>query len=289
MTVLVAGATGTTGSVVARGLRDAGVAVRAMTRGDRAVPGLHEQGFEPVVADLADAASLAGAVAGVDAVYVATNASPQLPELEGALARAAVEAGVGHLVKLSVVGADAASPLTFARLHHEAEQRIRATGIAATFVRPNGFMQNTLAWAPGLAGGAVHAPVLDARWSIVDVRDIAAVAVAALCDRGAHAGETYTVTGPEASSGREQVAILAELVGRPVEAVDVPIPAAQEAMLAQGWPAWAVERMGELFELYARGEAEAVSPDVERVTGRPARTYREFAADHLAAFSGAAA
>lgn len=284
MRVLISGATGTTGSEVARQLRAEGVEVRAMTRSEASAARLRDADVEAVVADLADPASLPAALDGIDAVYVATNASPQIPDLEGNLARAAAQAGIGLLVKLSVIGAAGDAPLTFARLHHESEEQIRSSGVRWTMVRPNGFMQNTLAWAPQIAGGAVYGPVMDAHWSIVDVRDVAAVALAALRDPATHAGETYTATGPEPSSPREQAAVLAELLGRPIQAQEVPIEQAKGSMLEGGWPAWAVERMGELFELYGRGEGETVSPDIEQVTGRPARSYRQFAADHRDAF-----
>ena len=264
--VLICGATGTTGSEILRQLKGEDVELRALTRSEESAQKLRAEG--------------------VDVVYVANSASPELPALEGGLASAAREAGVGHLVKLSVIGAAEDAPLIFAQMHARAEDLIRESGIAWTMLRPNGFMQNTLAWAGQIPGGTVYGPVMDARWSIVDVRDIGSVGVAAILDPQGHAGKTYDLTGPEASSPREQVEILADLLGRPIAAQEVPIDQAKESMLSMGWPDWSVERMGELFELYANGLAEGVSGDIETVTGRPARTYREFAADHLAAFGG---
>jgi uncharacterized protein YbjT (DUF2867 family) len=287
VTVLVSGATGTTGSEVVRQLRAADIPVRVMTRRAESAERLSGQGVETFVADLADPSSLAAALEGVDAVYVATSASPQLPEHEGNLARAAVEAGVAHLVKLSVIGCSPESPLEFGRLHSASEAEVKATGIGWTMVRPNGFMQNTLAWARQIATGTVHLPVVDARWSIVDVRDVASVAVAALLDPHTHAGAAYTATGPQASSPREQVAILSELLGRPVAVQEVTIQQAMESLVGAGLSEWSARRMGELFALYADGLAEAVSEDIERVTGRPAHAYRDFAADSREAFAAA--
>ncbi len=286
MTVLISGATGTTGSEVLRRLQAEGMPVRAMTRSNESAERLRAAGTETVVADLADSSSLAAALEGIDAIYVANPSTPAIAELEGNLARAAVAAGVGHLVKLSVIGAAENSPLEFGRLHAAAEREVLDSGIAWTMVRPNGFMQNTLAWAAQIPGGAVYGPVMDARWSIVDVRDIGAVAAAVLADPAAHAGRSYTVTGPEASSPREQIAIVSELLGRDIAAQEVSIEQAQQSMLDMGLPAWTVERLGELWRLYADGLAADVSGDVEQVTGTAPRGYREFAADHLAAFAG---
>ena len=284
MTILISGATGTTGTAVCRELLAAGLPVRAMTRSTTSAERLRDEDVDAVVADLADPESLAGAVDGVDAIYMATTNTPALAEQEGNLASAAAAVGVRIIVKCSVVGAAAGSPLEFARLHFAAEEAVRSAGVPTTVIRPNGFMQNTLAWADQIPAGTIYAPIMDARWSIVDARDIAAVAVAALQDPERHAGHTYTVTGPEATSPREQIAILSELLGLTLEAHEVPIEPAKQSMLATGWPAWSVDRMGELFELYAKGFAEAVSDDVERVTSQLARTYRQFAEDHRAAF-----
>jgi uncharacterized protein YbjT (DUF2867 family) len=283
MTVLVSGASGTSGGEVLRQLRAGGVAVRAMTRWAEAAEALRATGVDAMIADLADRASLASALDGIDAVYVATNASPELPAQEGNLARAAAAAGVRHLVKLSVIGASADSSLTFARLHHAAEAEIRASGVPAIFVRPNGFMQNTLAWKGQLEEGVIRGPVPDARWSIVDVRDVAAVAVAALQDPAAHAGESYTVTGPESSSPREQVAILADVLGRELRVEELPVGAAVDWLRSVGVPDWTAERLGELWEFYAAGGAQAVSPDVARVTGRTPCDFARFAREVFAA------
>ncbi len=285
MIVLVSGATGNTGAEVMRQLEQAGVTVRAMTRSPKAADRLRGEGREAIVADLHDPGSLSAAVAGVDAVYVANPASPHLAVHEGNLAQASQAAGVGLLVKLSVIGCSADSPITFGRLHFAAEQAIKASGVRWTMVRPNGFMQNTLAWADQIASGTVYGPVMDARWSIVDVRDIAALAVEALRDPDAHAGEAYSATGPEASSPREQVAVLAEVLGRPIEAQEVSTAQAQESMLDSGWPGWSVLRMAELFGLYADGLAQGTSPDIEQVTGRRPRDFRQFAVDHRHGFA----
>lgn len=153
-------------------------------------------------------------------------------------------------------------------------------------VRSNGFMQNTLAWAQQLTGGTVYEPVMDARWSIIDARDVAAVAAAVLQDPGSHGGQIYSVTGLEASSPREQIAMLSELLGREIAAQEVSIDQAKAAMQDAGMPAWTAEWLGELLALYADGRAEQVGRDVERVTGHQPKDYRQFATDHRAAFGG---
>ena len=285
-TVLVCGATGTTGSQVLAQLRGAGIGVRALTRSAESAGRLREAGVEAAVGDLGEPSTLPAALDGVRAVYMAHPAFPDLPAHEGNLARAAAAAGVAHLVKLSVLDASPDSAVTFQRLHFAAEQQIKESSVAWTMVRSNGFMQNTLAWAPQIAGGTVYGPVLDARWSIIDARDVAAVAAAVLQDTGTHRGQVYSVTGPEASSPREQIAFLSELLGREITAQEVSIDQAKTSMVSFGVPTWYAQCLAELFGLYAEGLGGQISPDVEKVTGHRPRDYRQFAADHLQAFAG---
>jgi uncharacterized protein YbjT (DUF2867 family) len=278
--ILVCGATGTTGGAVLRQLRGDRQPLRAMTRSRQSAERLRADGVEAVVADLGDPGSLAGALEGVDAVYVANPASAVLAEHEGNLAAAAAGAGVGHVVKLSAIGAAQDAPITFGRLHGAAEEAVKAAGTAWTMLRPNGFMQNTLAWAGQISTGTIRVPVMAARWSIVDVRDIAAVAARVLTDPSDHAGRAYVLTGPEPSSPHEQVETLGELLERPLDTEELPIESAQEAMRGAGVPAQTVNWLGELWRMYAQGLAEEVSGDVEQVTGRSPYTFRQFAEDH---------
>ncbi|MEO6859199.1 MAG: NmrA family NAD(P)-binding protein [Solirubrobacteraceae bacterium] len=278
--ILVCGATGTTGGAVLRQLRGDQQPVRATTRSAQSAERLRGDGVEAVVADLADPDSLGPALEGVDAVYVAHPATDQLAEHEGNLAQAAAAAGVRHIVKLSAIGAAQDSPMAFGRLHGQAEAAVRAAGVPFTMLRASGFMQNTLAWAAQIPSGTIRGPVMNARWAILDVRDIAAVAARVLESGAEHAGQAYTLTGPEASSPHEQVEILAEVLERPLESIEVPVQAAQEQMRSAGLPAQTAERLGELWRMYAEGRAEEISPDVERVTRRAPYTYRQFAEDH---------
>jgi len=285
MTVLVAGATGTTGSAIVRHLRAAGVPVRAMSRSADKATMLTGPGVEGVIASFDDAESLARAFAGVSAAYVVSVSSPDVAATEGSFARAAA-AAQAHLVKLSVIGASTDAPLRFAVHHAESEAAIEDAGGTWTFLQPNGFMQNDLAWAAQIPSGTVAGPVMDAPWSIVDVDDVAAVAVAALTSRESFAGQRVLVTGPEARTPRDRVTALAAILGRELAVVDLPIDAVKEQLRGYGLSPWYADGLGELFALYATGQAAAVAPDVERVLGRPGRRWEDFAAAHTADFSG---
>jgi uncharacterized protein YbjT (DUF2867 family) len=285
MTVLVTGATGTTGSAVVAELVAHGIPVRAASRSPEKLPGLARPGVEPVVLDRADEASLRTALQGVAAAYLVTQTSPDMATTEGAFARAAAEAGV-PIVKLSTLGAAPDSPLRFARAHAAAEAALESAGGAWTVVAPNGFMQNDLAWAAQVGSGAVAGPVMDAAWAIVDARDVAAVAAAVLADPAPYAGRRLAVTGPAARTPRDRVRALAEVLGRELDAVDLPFAVVAQHLRGLGVPQWQVDGIGELCALYAAGLATAVAPDAAEVLGRPTRSWEEFATDHAGVFTG---
>jgi uncharacterized protein YbjT (DUF2867 family) len=237
----------------------------------------------PVVADFDDSAAVAAALAGVDRAYLVTPSSERAQAQQERFAELAAAAGVQHLVKLSQLAADDASPVRFLRYHAAVERRIRELGIGWTFLRPNLFLQGLLAMAGmSRAEGRFAAPIGDARVSAVDVRDIAAVAAEALTGPG-HAGATYTITGPAAVTHAEIAAAIGAATGREIAFADVP-PEAFAAYLRSVLPRWQVDGLLEDYAHYARGEAAAVLPTVREVTGREPRTLAQFAADHAAAF-----
>jgi uncharacterized protein YbjT (DUF2867 family) len=151
-------------------------------------------------------------------------------------------------------------------------------------------MQNILAFlAPSIrAQGAFYDAMGNAKTSVVDVRDVAAVAAMVLTSDG-HAGKIYELNGPEALTQDEIAKRIAEKAGRPVSHVNISREAHQKAMLDLGMPEWQVNALVELQDYYVSGRAAAVDGVVERVLGRPARTMEAFLADNAGAFRGQAA
>jgi uncharacterized protein YbjT (DUF2867 family) len=278
--LLVTGAAGTTGGEVLRALRSRGVTARALVRDEGKAERVRQLGAEPVVGDLGDPPSLAGPLEGVERAYLVMPASPQQAEYELAFLEAARTAGVQHVVKLSVIGAGPDAALRFARAHARVEQALRDDGPAWTLLRPNGFMQNNLAWPAQVQDGVFYTPVPDAAFSLIDARDIGEVAALALTEPG-HEGEVHELTGPEAVSYRDQARRLFGAAGREVEVREVPIAAVQDALVRAGVPRWNAEGLGELFEFYASGAAAGVTPGVQDALGRPPRSLDDFARDHL--------
>lgn len=228
--------------------------------------------------------SVHAALTGVDRAFLLTPNTPDQVELGTAFVGAAKQAGVKHIVKLSAAGADDKA-ITLGRWHREVEEVIENSGLAYTFVRPTSFMQN---YANFMAlsiktEGAYYLPRGDGRVAQVDVRDVAAVAAAALTEDG-HAGQAYTVTGPAAISEPEVADILSRVAGRKVTYVDVSEEAAYNSMIGLGMPEELAKAMVELYRVERAGYASTVSPAVEQVSGRPPRAFAQFAQDYAAAF-----
>jgi len=123
----------------------------------------------------------------------------------------------------------------------------------------------------------------DGKIAMIDARDVAAVAVALLTS-DEPTGGVYTLTGPEALSNAEAAAVISDVVGREIRYVDVPGDALKAGLLDAGLEEWLADDMVTLNAAFAGGAGEGVTDDVERVTGRPARTFAQFVADCADAF-----
>jgi uncharacterized protein YbjT (DUF2867 family) len=282
--ILVVGATGTNGREVALRLAKAGRKVRGLVRGRDRADDLARAGVETAQGDLDDPASLDAALRGVERAFVLTAVARRGVGWFRNFFEAAQRAGTRHVVKFSALGAGEAGA-EILRQHGESDELLRASGLPYTILRPNSFYQNMLWSAAAIREqGTFYLPMRDARLGLVDVRDIAAVAVAALTEAG-HEGKTYELTGPEALSYADVAATLSKVLGKPVRYVDVPPEAAKQSMLAAGMPEWNAAAVAELYGVFASGRCAGTTDTVERVTGRPAATFEQFARDHAAAFA----
>lgn len=280
--ILVTGATGTNGSEIVKRLLALEVPVRVLVRSPE--KGAQFAGAEVVVGDLSQPKTIPPALDGVTKALLLPPLLPTMVELQANFIEAAKAAGVGHIVKFSALGADPNASFVLGQWHGEAEALLAASGLAFTNLQPNGFMQNFIGFAGSIAAeGAFYQPGGTAAVSHVDVRDIADVAVKTLTEPG-HEGKTYVITGPEALTGDQVAAVLAEGLGRLVNYVDVSPADFRATMLSYGQPAWLVDALNELFAYYRDGYGAVVTDTVATVAGHAATPFSQFVADYQASF-----
>jgi len=282
--ILVTGAGGTVGKELVKALSASGAKFRAAYNSPAKVDEARRKGLDAVAIDYAKPESVSAALAGTDHLFLLGAGAAGQTEAEIGVVRAAKQAGVKHVVKLSVWGADGEA-FSFANVHRPVEREIETSGMGWTFLRPNGFMQNLPNFfaATIKSQGAFYLPSRGCRISHVDVRDIAAVASKALTDPG-HEGKIYTLSGPEGLTYTEIAAKLSVVIGKPVTYVDVPDADFKKGAMAAGMPEAYTDAMLSLIHYYEGDNASRVTQDVERVAGRKPFSFDQFARDYANAF-----
>ena len=277
---LVTGATGNIGGKLVQLLAGQGHPVRALVRDPARAH--FPAGVEVAVADLDDADSVARAVKGTTAIFH-MQASPGTAQTETMIS-AARGAGVDRIVALTSVGAVGEPQAGMGALFRAREDLLRESGLAVTFLRPDAFMTNTLWWRDEIRrSGTVTDPSGEGLMPMVDTDDIAAVAAVALTEDG-HAGHGYLLTGPAAFTAREQVAILAEALGREIGFIAVTPHEYAEASIAAGTPVERARMLEDLHEKFRLRRSVVLTDDVFNVTGTRPGTFRAWCERNADAF-----
>ncbi|MDR3496906.1 MAG: NmrA family NAD(P)-binding protein [Ancalomicrobiaceae bacterium] len=273
-TTLVLGGTGRTGALVAQGLAARGFGARTAARRGAGV-----------VFDWDDPTTYAAALAGIDRVYLVTPvarakfAGPVADFLDLAAA-----GGVRHVTYLSTYGSDLAPPEVDIRAVEL--ELARRKGFTHSILRPAWVMQNFADAHLPLIDGAITVPTGGGAEAFVDAADIAAVVVETLANPDAHAGAIYALTGPQALTVAEVAATIAETVGRPVAHHDIDPDVWINGAVAAGFISadYAV-MLRWLTGTIIAGNGSRPNDDVERVIGRPATGFAEFARRSAAAWA----
>lgn len=277
MSVLVVGASGAVGGAVVAGLLDRGERVRATSRTPQKLVLPAE--VEVFAADLDDPASFTDVLTGVERVFLYAD----LDDPDALLATFAA-AGVRHVVVLSsssVTFPGAAEDFNGSRFLRVEEAVVRS-GLAYTFLRPGGFASNAARWSWGVKGeSAVPLPYPDAVQAPIHEQDIADVAVVALTT-DTLVGAAPVLTGPERLTLREQVALIEDVIGRPVAVIEQ-TEAESSAMLSRFVPeVWVRQIIKDWRE--AVGATPRISDEYTRITGRSSRTLQAWVVDHVELF-----
>jgi uncharacterized protein YbjT (DUF2867 family) len=279
--LLVTAAGGKVGQHVVTQLSAKQISVRAGVHSEAAASALRGIGVEAAVLDFESSESLVAAFQGIDTLFLVTPGSPDQGHYEDNLLAEATRAGVKRLVKLSGKIADHHTT-GYSLWNRDAERRIKNSNIPYTILRANYFMQNLFMNAEQIKRGAFTNGPAAKRIALIDARDIAAVAVAALTEDG-HAGKIYDLNGPELLDGYTQATTISRVLGRPVKYLDVSADDFVGQLQSFGLPAWMVEA----FAVAASDPeipGDQSSAEVERILHRRPGTLEQFMMDHRTNF-----
>lgn len=298
--ILVTGAGGGVGSVsrrVVRQLRERGHSVRALVRTDdeRAEP-LRALGAEVLVGDLTRPDDVARALDGARRMFFSMAVAPTYLEATATVATVARELGrLDALVNMSQM---TVSQMTVTsteeshqqRLHWLSERVLAWSGLPVVFLRPTSFLDNplftTVAARTIAEDGTLRLPFGDGRTSPVAAADVADVVTALLEDPAPHLGEVLELTGPASLNMTEVAQAYAEALGRPVRYVDLPLDVWDENVLAKaGLPEHAHQHIHTMARLHRENRYDRLTDTVHKITGRPARSVRQFVQENTGLFA----
>jgi len=276
--ILVTGVTGNVGKEVINQLIGKGLPVKAAARDLAKAESAGFKDAEIVLFDYDKPETFEPALAGVGRMFVVPPpVNPRQHELIIPMIDTAAKTGVRHIVNLSAMGAENNEELPL----RIAERHIEKSGIAYTLLRPNWFMQNCNGFMlEGIRGqGGIYVPAGDAKTSFIDIRDIAAEAVAALTTEN-HLNKAYTLTGGKALDHHEMAKILSDVTGKNIQYFPMSDEDMRDALKSAGWPDESIEMSIELYRFVKQGGTEDVSPDVANILGREPITFEQYALDY---------
>jgi uncharacterized protein YbjT (DUF2867 family) len=273
--IVVTGASGNVGRPLVQALVAAGEQVTAVSR---RISGLDvPEGVQHRQADLAEPESLAPALVGADALFLLTSGDLlSAPGKVSDVLDAARAGGIHRVVLLSSQG------VATGRHPAALEVSVVESGLEWTLLRPGAFDSNMFMWAELVrTQRVIAAPFGDVGLPAVDPADIAEVAAVVLREAG-HDGRKYVLTGPAPVSPRQQATAIGDALGEPVRFVEQSRAEAR-AQLLRLMPEPVADATLDVLGAPTPDE-QRVSPDVERILGRPPRTFAEWAARNIAAF-----
>ena len=281
--ILVIGGRSKVGAALVDELVGRGLPVRVLARAREGAPPFPPE-VETVVGDLGDPGSLCEAMGDVEKVFLLCGPTPEQVRLNRNAIDTAKAASVELLVRSSILGSNPSSPATFLRDHGACDAYLRDSGVPHVIVRPNMWLQNVVEnTIPSIgADGRFFQNAGDARISMVDTRDAAAVDAAALTGFGGN-GDAYDVTGPEALSYYDIATKVSAARGETVTYMDAPDEAVRSVLVGSGMSQWIVGALIDLYRDVRRagtdGYPAALTDTVQLATGRPPRSLDQLLAE----------
>ena len=284
--IVLTGATGNTGQVIVAELKRRGVPFAAMVHSETRAAQLAALSVPSITGDFDDSASLEGALDGAEKAYLVCTPDEKLVARETAFVNAAKKVGVRHIVKCSAYWAAIDGETQNLRSHGIIEKALIDSGVAYTMIRPHGYMQTftLFAWDMIQRAGVISLPTGDGKIPLVDVRNVAAVAVKALTESG-HEGKIYDITGPEALDTYQVAATLERVLGHPVTYLPSAEWSLKIVMSILGITATPTEHVLKVFKMQREHKFDKAHTTLQEL-GIPPITYDQFVRDLVAGRTG---
>jgi len=280
-TILVTGATGNIAGLIIPQLIEAGMNVRAYVRDPEKATSLKEQGIEIFHGDYDNQEALNAAAENIDAIVAITPPNPDAVKQGEAILKAALNSGSPFYLRISAIGAATDAPTENGRFHFESDQALINSGLNYTILRPHFFMQNLFGNVEGIKGqGNLYMGMGEGKMGMVDVRDVADVAVNILLNRG-HDGQIYTLTGPESITFSDVASTISNSINKPVNYIPVGLEDVRQSILDMGWGEWGAQLMVDYSKAYSENWGDFTTDSVKEITGKESRSIDEFVNETL--------
>lgn len=283
MSILIFGATGNTGTVIVGKLKEEkeNFSIFAENLDSASKLGLRED--QVYVGSFDDKDSLINAMKGISRIYLLMPIHPDTITWTKNVLHAAKEAGVDCIVKQSGFRAPKNAKSQVIRDHAQTDELIKNSGLDFTILQCNSFMQNMYGNLPTINNeGKFYLPLGSSLQSIVDIGDVASVAVQVLREPG-HEGMTYALSGPEALSSAKQASIISDISGKKIQYVATLKDDTEKTLKSYGMDDWMAENLSETLAWFTDPLYAEVTNDIERILGRKPRSFSEFAKELSAA------
>jgi uncharacterized protein YbjT (DUF2867 family) len=281
---LIIGGTGTIGQVLVDLMAENNQNFIVLARTAEKAKKLRDRNINVAIGALGVWDSVEPLLEKVDCVYLLTSPSPDQVVLQNGLIDRAKEKGVEKIVKISVVGAEAGSPINLLDWHGQIEDHLRESRMDFVILRPHSFMQNLFMSIPTIKEqGAFYQSTGDAKIPFIDIRDVAQVSYDCIVSDD-HINGTYTITGCDCVTNDDMAAELSKATGNKIHCIDIPLEAHREGMIKAGLPVWLADDLIAINAEYRKGDINHVTEDYEQMTGLKQKTIQEFATDYAAYF-----
>ena len=264
------------GGEVARQLVAKRIPIRILVRDPSEVPQL-DKSVEIFTGDFINTGALAAALNGIEKLYLASYDKPELIEHQANVLAVAKQCEVQHVVRLSSAGTEENNELPDLYRHAVCERQLEESGLDFTHLKPMWVMQNFESF---VVNDRIRLPAGEGRLGLVDHRDVATVAVAALTTSG-HEGKAYELA-TESLSHSEVAGQLSEATGRSITYENISPEAYEQQLLSDGYLKDDIDTLQGLLSDVRKGinSDTNVTDTVKEVLGRPGITFKQFAQDY---------